>query len=515
MSTPQPEKFKQNSDFLPHPGSFPELRAYDKQRAEIPEDTVRAMLRSLLILFAMLTAAQSFVTAAQADKRVALVLGISAYQHVAKLPNPSNDATAMADLFRKSGFDVVETKRDVGIADLRRAVGDFSDKAQDADVAVVFFAGHGIEVDGTNYLVPADAKLARDFDIEDEALSLDRLLKAIEPAKRLRLVRLDACRDNPFAKTMKRTVASRSVGRGLAKIEPTVSDTLIAFAAKAGSVALDGDNSNSPFTTALLEHIATPGVDLRIAFGRVRDSVLTSTSRKQEPYVYGSLGGNTVAIVDANAATAKAPAADSKPATAQVASADAGTSASPRTPAASAAAASSGEIAEAWRAVSTTASPAVLEAFVRRFGDSIYGDLARARLQDLKAQDTKVAVAKSDERSLHPAQSATAPAAAPMSPAVNAGTAATANGYLGCFKDDSKRDLDGHNFYDRNMTTDLCVSTCRSKGFSHAGTQYASYCFCGNTFGKFGKSDGCNAKCTGNRDETCGGTWANAIYKVN
>lgn len=135
-----------------------------------PEDIVRAMLRSLLILFAMLTAVQFSATAAQADKRVALVLGISAYQHVAKLPNPSNDASAMAELFRKSGFDVVETKRDLGIAELRRAVGDFSDKAQDADIAVVFFAGHGIEVDGINYLVPADARLARDFDIEDEAL---------------------------------------------------------------------------------------------------------------------------------------------------------------------------------------------------------------------------------------------------------------------------------------------------------------------------------------------------------
>lgn len=481
--------------------------------SESPEDIVRAMLRSLLILFAMLTAAQFSATAAQADKRVALVLGISAYQHVAKLPNPSNDASAMAELFRKSGFDVVETKRDLGIAELRRAVGDFSDKAQDADIAVVFFAGHGIEVDGTNYLVPADAKLARDFDIEDEALSLDRLLKAIEPAKRLRLVMLDACRDNPFAKTMKRTVASRSIGRGLAKIEPTVSDTLIAFAAKAGSVALDGDNSNSPFTTALLEHVATPGVDLRIAFGRVRDSVLSSTGRKQEPYVYGSLGGNTVAIVDANAVTAKAAPADNKPAAAQVASADSSPAASPRAP--TAAAPSSGEIAEAWRAVSTTTSPAVLEAFVRRFGDSIYGDLARARLQDLKTPDTKVA-AKPDQRSLHPVPSPAAPtAAAPISPAVNAGAAAAANNYLGCFKDDSKRDLDGHNFYDRNMTTDLCVSTCRAKGFSHAGTQYASYCFCGNAFGKFGKSDGCNAKCTGNRDETCGGTWANAIYKVN
>jgi uncharacterized caspase-like protein len=470
-----------------------------------------AELRSLLILFAMLSAVQFAASTARADKRVALVLGISAYQHVAKLPNPSNDADAIAALFRTSGFDVVETKRDVGIADLRRAVGDFSDKAQDADVAVVFFAGHGIEVDGTNYLVPADAKLARDFDIEDEALSLDRLLKAIEPAKRLRLVMLDACRDNPFSKTMKRTIASRSIGRGLAKIEPMVSDTLIAFAAKAGSVALDGDAANSPFTTALLEHIATPGVDLRIAFGRVRDSVLSTTARKQEPYVYGSLGGNTVAIVDAAVAPAK-PEAKKETKPAQVASTD--SAAVPqRTPATvSAPQPTSNEIAEAWRAVATTTSPAVLEAFVRRFGDSIYGDLARARLQDMKTQDTKVAAAKPDERSLHPAQKITAPVGA-SSPTASA--AQTAAGYLGCFRDQGKRDLDGYTFYDGKMTTQLCVSTCRDKGFSHAGTQYAGHCFCGNKYGAAGPATNCDAKCTGNRDEICGGTWANSVYKVN
>jgi Caspase domain/WSC domain len=469
-------------------------------------------LRSFLVVCALLAVAQFSATSAHADKRVALVLGISAYEHVAKLPNPSNDAGAMANLLKKAGFDVVETYRDVGIAALRRVVGDFSDKAQDADVAVVFYAGHGIEVDGTNYLVPADAKLARDFDIEDEALSLDRLLKAIEPAKRLRLVMLDACRDNPFSKTMKRTVASRSVGRGLAKIEPTVSDTLIAFAAKAGSVALDGDNANSPFTTALLENIAVPGVDLRIAFGRVRDSVMASTGRKQEPYVYGSLGGNTVAIVDAPASPVQA---QNKPtATTQVATAPTDPSVTPRAP--TSPAPSSADIAEAWRAVSASNNPTVLEAFVRRFGDSIYGDLARARMQELNAQGLKVAAATPDERSLQPAQKAVAPTASSPAASGPAATAATtATGYLGCFKDQGKRDLDGHNFYDRNMTTQLCISTCREKGFSHAGTQYGSYCFCGNKFGASGTADNCNAKCTGNRDETCGGTWANSVYKVN
>ena len=106
-----------------------------------------------------------------------------------------------------------------------------------------------------------------------------------------------------------------------------------------------------------------------------------------------------------------------------------------------------------------------------------------------------------------------APSSGPSSPAASA--APTTTGSLGCFKDDNKRDLDGHNFYDRNMTTELCVSTCRTKGFSHAGTQYGSYCFCGNKFGKLGTADNCNAKCTGNRDETCGGTWANTVYKVD
>ena len=143
----------------------------------------------------------------------------------------------------------------------------------------------------------ADAKLLSDFDVEDETVSLDRVLRALDPAKRLKLVILDACRDNPFVKKMKRGIASRSIGRGLAQIEPTMPNTLIAFAAKAGAVANDGDAQNSPFAVALLKHIAEPGLDLRLAFGRVRDDVLKSTGNRQEPFVYGSLGGETVALV--------------------------------------------------------------------------------------------------------------------------------------------------------------------------------------------------------------------------
>ena len=253
-------------------------------------------MRSALLLFLGFLLGIS-ADPALAEKRVALVIGMSKYQQVPRLSNPARDADIMTSLFKKAGFDVVNSERDLGIGDLRRVIREFSETSRDADISVVYFAGHGIEVDATNYLVPADARLLSDFDVEDETVSLDRVLKALDPVKRLKLVILDACRDNPFAKTMKRSVASRSIGRGLAKIEPAMSDTPIAFAAKAGAVASDGDGQNSPFATALVKYIAEPGLDLRLAFGRVRDDVLKATGNRQEPFVYGSLGGETMALV--------------------------------------------------------------------------------------------------------------------------------------------------------------------------------------------------------------------------
>jgi uncharacterized caspase-like protein len=236
-----------------------------------------------------------------AEKRVALVLGNSAYQNVARLANPVNDGMVIAATLKNAGFDVVEERHDLPAAETRRALRDFADRARDADIAVVYYAGHGIEVDGTNYLIPVDAKLERDTDVYDEAFSLDRVMLAIEPAKQLRLVILDACRDNPFAKSMKRTVASRAIGQGLAKIEPTSPNMLIAYSAKAGSTAADGDGKNSPFTVALSKHLTTPGLDVRRAFGFVRDDVLKITGNRQEPFVYGSLGGDDVPLVPAPA----------------------------------------------------------------------------------------------------------------------------------------------------------------------------------------------------------------------
>ena len=234
---------------------------------------------------------------ASAEKRVALVLGNSNYKNAAVLPNPVNDAAAVAATLKGAGFDIVDSRLDLSAADMRRALRDFADQARDSDLAVVYYAGHGIEIDGTNYLIPTDATLQRDTDIYDEAFSLDRVLLTIEPARQLRLVIVDACRNNPFAETMKRTVSTRTVSRGLARIEPTTTNTLVAFAAKAGLTALDGNSKNSPYATALVKHIATPGLDVRRAFGFVRDDVLQATGNRQEPYVYGSLGGADIALV--------------------------------------------------------------------------------------------------------------------------------------------------------------------------------------------------------------------------
>lgn len=264
------------------------------------------MIRLLIVLIFTLMLTVGAERALAEGKRVALVIGVSAYQTVARLPNAVNDSGAMADLFRKAGFDVVTARTDVNNLEFKRSIREFEDSVADADIAVVFYAGHGIEIRDVNYLIPTDAKLLNERDAEDEAITLDRLITAIEPAKRLRLIILDACRDNPFTSKMKRRVATRAVTAGLGKVEPAMSDTLIAYAAKDKAVAADGDGEHSPYTMALLKNLTEPGLDIRLAFGRVRDDVMRATGRKQEPYVYGSLGGGTMALVPAPAAAVQA-----------------------------------------------------------------------------------------------------------------------------------------------------------------------------------------------------------------
>ena len=254
-------------------------------------------MRSVVRLLVALCCVYAGSAVARAEKHVALIVGNASYAHIAGLPNVRNDAAAMAALFKAAKFESIEVAQNLGVAELRRALKAFARNAVDADVAVLYYAGHGIEVGQTNYLIPVDARLATDFDVEDETVPLDRVLQAMEPAKRLRLVLLDACRENPFLKSMKRTAATRSVGRGLSRVEPATANTLIAFATKPNAVAADGKGPNSPFTAALVKHLLTPGLDLRIALGKVRDAVMASTGGRQEPYVTSSLGGEVVSII--------------------------------------------------------------------------------------------------------------------------------------------------------------------------------------------------------------------------
>jgi Caspase domain len=279
-------------------------------------------LRQLLIYGFCLAAGALFATAAAAERRVALVIGNSTYKNAPSLPNTINDANALAAMFKSVGFEVVISRTDLGVVDFKRSVREFLITAENAEIAVVYYAGHGIEIGGINYLVPVDARLSRDYDVDDEAVSLDRIVWALQSVRRLRLILLDACRDNPFAAKL-RSAGMRAPSRGgLAKIEEVSADTLVAYAAKAGSISFDGDGVNSPYATALIRHLTEPGLDIRIALGRVRDEVVAMTGGRQEPFIYGSLGGSTIALVPPGAvvtiepvaAPAHAPAAAPGPA---------------------------------------------------------------------------------------------------------------------------------------------------------------------------------------------------------
>jgi uncharacterized caspase-like protein len=252
----------------------------------------KARLICLVLLTFALGAGQLLVCGvARAETRVALVIGNAAYVHGGRLSNPANDAAIVADALRRVGFAVT------GLSDLDRngleaALKSFTRASAGADIALVYYAGHGIEKGGTNYLVPVDASLAADSDVDFEAVPLGLVMHAVSGATRLKVVILDACRNNPFRDTMHRSAGTRGIGQGLAKPpDPEEGDMLVAYAAEAGSTAEDGAGANSPFASALARHIPDPGIDIRIMFGKIRDDVRIATQGRQEPAVYESLGG--------------------------------------------------------------------------------------------------------------------------------------------------------------------------------------------------------------------------------
>ena len=256
------------------------------RRARRPPCTRAALVSSMVLAILLLV-----VPAALATGRVALVVGNSAYEHIGRLPNPENDATALNAALRRLGFEVTVV-RDAGRTALTNALQAFTRRSANADVALVFYAGHGMEMDGVNYLLPVDAQLERDTDVRFETVTLDDVLASTAGAG-LRLVILDACRNNPLARSMQRTVRSRNVSNGSfgAVNEDLLGDqTLVAYSAAAGTTADDGDGRNSPYAAALLAHLEDP-VEIGILFRRVRARVLSTTSGRQRPHEYGALVG--------------------------------------------------------------------------------------------------------------------------------------------------------------------------------------------------------------------------------
>jgi hypothetical protein len=229
-------------------------------------------------------------------RRASLVIGNGDYRFAPQLSNPVNDATDIAKTLRKLGFDVVEGKN-LDRRGMDEAIREFGRKLDGADLALFFYAGHGLQVNGKNYLVPIDARLERPGDLALDAVDIGNVLAQMEAEKRVNLVFLDACRDNPLARSLARSLGARSsaVGQGLASIQSAIG-TMIAYATQPDNVALDGTGRNSPFTTALLKHITTPGIDITTVMRRVRTNVIAATHEKQVPWDHSSLTGDVILV---------------------------------------------------------------------------------------------------------------------------------------------------------------------------------------------------------------------------
>ena len=327
-------------------------------------------MRYLAVFFSLIFMASATIAPAKADKRVAFVVGNGAYKNVAQLPNPPIDAKAMAAVLRNVGFDVVEgtnLTRDT----MTQKLLDFGKRAQGADVAVFFYAGHGIAISGTNYLLPVDADIKSEMDVKlGAAINIDLTLDQTMGDAKVKLVFLDACRDNPFAAKIKSNATrSVSVQQGLAEMK-SGEGTLIAFATGPGQTALDGEvGTNSPFTRALIAHITSPGVEIQQAMTEVRAQVNEETNKGQLPWGHTNLIG----AVYLNPAAAPAP----------TAAAPASPAAAPATTASTNAAGNDVEL-EFWRSVKDSNKPEEFNAYVTNYPNGQFKSLALARIAALE-----------------------------------------------------------------------------------------------------------------------------------
>jgi uncharacterized caspase-like protein len=326
---------------------------------------------------------------ALADKRVAFVVGNGAYKNVAQLPNPPLDAKAMAGVLRNVGFEVVEgtnLTRDK----MTEKLLDFGKRAQGADVAVFYYAGHGIAISGTNYLLPVDADIKSEMDVKlGAAINIDLTLDQTMGDAKVKLVFLDACRDNPFAAKIKQTATrSVAVGQGLAEMK-SGEGTLIAFATGPGQTALDGtDGQNSPFTRALIKHIAEPGVEIQQAMTEVRAQVNDETNKGQLPWGHTNLTGAVYLNPAAPVQTA-AVAANASPA-----------------PATASSGGSDVEL-EFWRSVKDSNKPEELNAYITNYPNGQFRSLALSRIASLEGGGSKDTNGKDMTRNLSAVDPAT------------------------------------------------------------------------------------------------------------
>lgn len=307
---------------------------------------MKLLLCLLCLLFLIASADQ-----ARADRKVALVIGNSAYQYTTKLSNPKNDATDVAAALKKHGFQVIDGF-DLTKTDFERKVREFSTELRGAETGLFFYAGHGLQVAGHNYLVPVDAKAETVDALDWEMLRLDLVHRTMERATNTNIIFLDACRDNPLARNLARAMGTRSaeIGRGLAAVESGVG-TLISFSTQPGNVALDGTGRNSPFAGALVRQLSKSKDDLSAVLISVRNDVMKETQRKQVPWEHSALTGRFYF--------------------------------SPPEPAA-AVAHLSGEAAQAWAMVKETVNPAVLDAYAKQFDNTFYAALARDKATQLR-----------------------------------------------------------------------------------------------------------------------------------
>ena len=284
-------------------------------------------------------------------RRVALVIANGQYAHTVSLKNPVGDATLIKGSLAKAGFEVVDVPSNLDVQGFRNALRAFQAKADGAQIALIYYAGHGIEARGKNWLIPTDATLEQDRDLDYEAIDLDLVLNAIEGAQ-LRVVVLDACRDNPFGRSWHGTL--RAVTQGLAPVD--LDDVLVIYSAGPGQTASDGTGANSPFAEALAKRLPQAGVPIQMLGGMVRDDVLAATGGHQRPYISASITGTPIMLVQGPA------------------------SVTVNTPAAPAFDPRAVELAF-WNAVADSNDPTQYKAYLDRYPQGQFADLAKLKAQ--------------------------------------------------------------------------------------------------------------------------------------